>query len=182
MGRGAKLRQTMATDPTSLERLHDVLLPPAVPWWPPAPGWEWVLGGLAVAGLVAIAVLTHRWQSNRYRREALAELRCIEKRLDVATERENAVAAMAGLLKRCALSGFPRAKVAALTGPSWAEFLDRTGRSTAFSNGVARHLSEALYPSAGGVTLDESTAREVTVAVRHWIRSHRSDQSDADHS
>ena len=34
----------MTPDPTSLERLHDIVLPPPVPWWPPAPGWYWVMG------------------------------------------------------------------------------------------------------------------------------------------
>lgn len=39
----------MTLDPTSLDRLHDLVLPSSVPWWPPAPGWYGVLGLLVLA-------------------------------------------------------------------------------------------------------------------------------------
>jgi Domain of unknown function (DUF4381) len=37
------------TPATSLDRLHDIVVPPPVPWWPPAPGWCWNGAPLAAA-------------------------------------------------------------------------------------------------------------------------------------
>jgi hypothetical protein len=66
---------THAADPTSLENLFDVVVPPPVPWWPPAPGW-FVVGGV-VLGLVFWTVwrVWRRWRAAAYRRAALAEWR-----------------------------------------------------------------------------------------------------------
>ncbi len=62
------------TDPGSLERLHDIAVPPSVSWWPPAPGW-YVVGAIVFV-LLGVSVLTmiDHWRRNRYRREALKEL------------------------------------------------------------------------------------------------------------
>jgi hypothetical protein len=61
-------------DPGSLDRLHDLVAPPPVPWWPPAPAWY----ALGVVVFVLLAVLAWRvvawWLRNRYRRAGLAEL------------------------------------------------------------------------------------------------------------
>ena len=38
---------TTAADPTSLENLFGLVVPPPVPWWPPAPGW-FVVGGMVL--------------------------------------------------------------------------------------------------------------------------------------
>ena len=79
------------------------------------------------------------WQHNRYRREALAELARHESALVDPARRADALSAMAELLKRAALTAFPRGQVATLTGPAWFAFLDRTGRTAAFSAGLRRH-------------------------------------------
>ena len=77
----------MNPGPTSLDRLHDVIAPPPVPWWPPAPGWYYLFAFV----LVLLVVLTIRgiirWQHNRYRREALAEWRAIHPKLDATDTR-----------------------------------------------------------------------------------------------
>jgi hypothetical protein len=47
---------------TSLDRLHDIVQAPEVPWWPPAPGWFWLGAGLIIL-LVLIGVYALlRWQ------------------------------------------------------------------------------------------------------------------------
>ena len=62
----------MSPDPTSLDRLHDIVAPPPVPAWPPAVGWYWVIATGAVAAVYLVLLALSRWQKNRYRREALA--------------------------------------------------------------------------------------------------------------
>jgi hypothetical protein len=161
------------SDLTSLDRLHDIVPPPSASWWPPAPGWYWVLGIFLVLTFILILRSALRWQRNRYRREALAELAIHESALTEAVRRAAAISAMAELLKRAALTVFPREHVASLTGPAWFTFLDRTGRTTAFSAGSGRTLEDAAYDPRNVAALDESSARELASVVRHWLAHHR---------
>lgn len=162
----------MKPDPTSLDRLHDIVAAPPVPWWPPAPGWYGVMLLLATAILsFAIRSFIHR-QRNRYRREALAEFVHQEKFLGDPFRRAAALAALAELLKRVALTAFPREQVAALTGPAWFDFLDRTGRTAMFASDFGPILERATYDPLAATKLDEREIRETAAVVRHWIVYH----------
>jgi len=160
-------------DPTGLDRLHDIVMPPPGPWWPPAAGWYWVLGFLFGAVLVLLVLAWLRRQRNRYRREALAELARQEAALREPAARTAALAALAELLKRAALTAFPREQVAHLTGPAWFEFLDRTGRTTAFREGAGAILERAAYAPVIAAALDGPGAGELVSLVRRWLVHHR---------
>ena len=162
----------MNPDPTSLDRLHDILLPPPTPWWPPPVGWYWVLGLIAVLLLAAAVQGFTHWQRNRYRREALAELRRIARHAAPGADRAEAVATMAGLLKRAALSVWHRAEVASLSGTPWLQFLDKTSTSTAFTSGHGAILEQATWDPSSVVTLDDAGFQELTLIVRHWLQHH----------
>ena len=82
---------------------------------------------------------------------------------------------MGELLKRTALSAFPREDVASLAGVEWLEFLDRTGSTKDFSRGAGRVLGGDQY-GAGVLSEAESAALARTAAS--WIRNHQS-QEDA---
>jgi Domain of unknown function (DUF4381) len=158
----------MTTDAASLARLHDIVVPPPVPWWPPAPGWLWLLG---FAALVALALSVRGFihsQQNRYRREALAELSRLEATAKDAATHLRAIEQIAGVLKRAALTAYGRETVAALTGPDWFAFLDRTG-GTRFGAGLGAAMENALYRSAQADTVDVT---ELAGEVRKWIRNH----------
>ena len=131
-------------DPGSLDRLHDIVVPRPVPWWPPAPAW-YVLA--AIAG-VAIALAAWRigrwWFRNRYRRAALAELASLQRQ----STQPQTLPALAVLLKRTALAAYPRDRVASLTGSAWREFLDATGGMTAFTTGPGRVLEAGYAPAS----------------------------------
>lgn len=163
----------MNPDPTSLDRLHDIVVPPPVPWWPPAPGWYGVIG----IGLFVLLALALRgfliWQHSRYRREALAEWRRQESLLHDVNQRSAALAALAELVKRAALSAFPREEVAALTGPQWLAFLDRTGKTTEFSSPIGALLESVAYDSRSASALDELEVRKLAQLVQHWLEHHR---------
>ena len=154
-------------DPGSLDRLHDIAVPPPVSWWPPAPGWC-VLGGIAlvVLGSFALAGLV-RWRRDRYRREALTEL----DRITRDPLAPSSLSAVAELVKRVALAAYPRDRVASLTGDAWLAFLDATGGTDAFTRGAGRVLKEAAYrEDAPG---DPAEILNLTGVVRHWITHHR---------
>ncbi len=142
------------SDPTDLSNLRDIVVPPAVPFWPPAPGW-WVVGAAcAIAAGFAIAAAVRHWRRNAYRREALRALETADGR-DISR-----------VLKRAALAAFPREQVASLNGAAWLAFLDRTG-GTAFA-GTA--LLALTYGGAG----DRGA---VVAQARRWLLSHRSPAS-----
>jgi hypothetical protein len=159
----------VSSDPTDLARLHDIVMPAPLPLWPPAPGWLWLLGFAAVAGLVLLLRALIRFQRNRYRREALAELKRL-RGLD-AQHRPELLAGLSILLKRTALSAYPRREVAELTGPDWFRLLDRCA-NTRFSEGLGAALENSNF--TGSTTAWETSQLErLGEEVQRWIRQHR---------
>jgi len=144
-----------------LSKLRDIHLPTAVSWWPPAPGW-WALPALLLIAAGVGYVVLRRRRHRRWRDSALTELARLR---DAAPERQ--VREVSVLLRRVAISRFPRHNVAALTGEAWLAFLDRTfGDGSAFRSGVGRVLLSAPY--AGTVQNDVDTAALLALCER-WI-------------
>ena len=163
----------MIADPTSLDRLHDIVEPSRVPWGPPAPGWYYIIA-LALLGTIVLAVRALlRWQANRYRREALAEWQRLQALLADSSTRPAAIAGLAELLKRTALSVFPRREVAGLSGEQWLKFLDRTGRTNNFSAPAGQFLEAAAYDPRRAATASESEVGEAASITRDWLACHR---------
>ena len=102
----------MNTDATSLDRLHDLVLPAPLPWWPPAPGWFVLLAQLSLGVGWISWRYWKRWQANAYRREALRQLKQLQD-----------APAIALLLRRTALAVAPRPEIATKTGSAWVDWL-----------------------------------------------------------
>lgn len=162
----------MNTDAISLDRLHDIIVPASAPWWPPAPGWYWVLGLAVVLLMTALIKAFMHWQHNRYRREALAELAHQEAALANPERRPLVLLGLAELLKRTAVTAFRREGVATLTGPKWFEFLDHTARGSRFRDALGPMLEYAVYDPRTAVALDPQKIHSLVEAVRHWIQHH----------
>ena len=154
-------------DPGSLDRLHDIALPPPVSWWPPAPGWYIVGAAVLVLAGVAVWVLVARWWKNRYRRAALRELD------DIAAAPNSPIGLdrVADLVKRVALAAYPREQVASLNGEPWLEFLDASGQTDGFTCGPGRVLGGTLYSL--DLLFKHDVPDPLVTTVRHWIRHHR---------
>lgn len=132
-------------DPASLEKLHDIVVPDPVSWWPPAAGW-YILGFLAlVAAILLLVRAVLNWRNNRYRREALVELAEIRNASRDITQQPGAIARLAELLKRVALAAWPRETVAHLSGRPWIEFLNRTGQRKGLPEDSAEVLCRVAY-------------------------------------
>ena len=150
--------------PQLLDRMHDIVVPAPVSLAPQTVAW-WVLLAWAVAvGLLAGGRLLRRWQANAYRREALRLLEAI------ADDASMLPAARAGqiatLLKRTAVTAFPRHQVASLYGEAWAEFLVSSCGGDAVVAANAARFARAAYDLD---TRDD----ELLATARQWIQVHR---------
>ena len=156
------------SDPASLQNLHDIVVPAPVGWWPPAPGWYVV----AVVGAVVLVLLAYRawgrWRRNRYRGEALRELRRLR-----AAGPEADLQQLSALLKRAALSAWPRSQVAALVGCDWHRFLDESAKLDCFVPEVGEVLDRLAHAPASELSLSAAQARVALDAAERWLRQHR---------
>jgi hypothetical protein len=164
----------MNPDLTSLDRLHDIITPPPASWWPPAPGWYLVIGLAAwLAGVAAVRGL-RSWRRNCYRREAISQMRRLQS--SNTRDKGNLLRETATILKRAALSAWPRKDVASLTGPAWWawwRWLDQAGNVTVFSSGLGELLERAAYDQRSAADLDDRQLNHVFTAVRNWLSHHR---------
>lgn len=142
---------------TSLDRLHDLVLPPAVPWWPPAPGWYVVIALVFFAAAWMAIRSWKRWQSNAYRREAACELASLESSADIAE-----------LLRRTALAIAPRSVIAEKTGTAWLDWLVAQFPEP-MPDTVSTQLTSGVY---GRPAASEELSALHDYASR-WIEGHR---------
>lgn len=150
--------------PELLALMHDIVVPDPVTWLPQTPGWLIVLGWLVAVVCLAAWQVVKRWRRNRYRRDALAELRAIASGPDVDTAQ--AAQRIANVLKRTALVAYPRADVASLYGAEWARFLTESAGNDPQVADAAEELAAAAYrPGADPKSLSRPAQR--------WIRLHR---------
>jgi hypothetical protein len=150
--------------PASLQ-LRDIHLPGAAPFWPPAPGW-WVVAAMLLALLAWGGIVVRRRQRlARARRGLIDALATLQA--DFARQRTSAQLARIGvLMRRLALSRFPRERVAALTGAAWLRFLDESGGSGRFSDGPGRILASAPYQRSVPRDMDIDA---FVALVREWV-------------
>lgn len=146
----------MNEDPASLDRLNGLAMPESVPFWPPAPGWWLVLALLLLLAAVVLIKLVRNYRANAYRRAALAELEQLESTVDFV-----------GMLKRTALSAWPREDVASLGGERWLAWLGETGASPVPAE-LQPVLLDAPYSDLG-----KEAPPALREFVANWIRSHR---------
>ncbi len=159
-----------STDPASLSNLQDIVMPQAVSWWPLAPGW-YVIGALLLVFAVWATLRSlRRYRRNAYRRQALQELQALGAAGDLET-RGQALADIAELLRRVALTAYPRRRIVGLTGEAWLAFLNETGGGDAFSRGSGRLLVSGVYRTSGDYPVE--SLREVLALARGWVNDHR---------
>jgi hypothetical protein len=147
-----------------------VSLPP-VSWWPLAPGWYGLAFVVTVSALALLRQTRRRSVRDRYRHEALAELaRLRAESLPVAA----AVADRMVLLKRTALSAYPRAEVASLYGPDWWRYLDEHVDQALFAPDLGAECEALAYRDRDSDESEEATRRfeRFDHAVERWIREH----------
>jgi len=161
-----------APDPASLQNLNDIVLPEAAGWWPLAGGW-YVMFGLLLVVLAWFAYTSvKRWIDNRYRRAALYQLQLLTEDIDNADKRDYALRQLPVLLKRTALSAYPRSQLASLTGKQWHDFLNSKVSKPSFTESTTIILDKVAYSVGELNTVDPGTADKLLKACRHWLKHH----------
>ena len=159
-----------------LDQLQPLIAPPAIHWWPPAPGW----------GLLAIITPLLAWGLWRLlrklpkkrkqgrdelpldplRQAALAELAALSKPYDQPAgpwlQQLNA------LLKRLCRSHYPQSNCHTLNGRAWLAFLD--GRCPAAGLTRWMVLVEGAYRPL--CKMDDKAIDGLNQSIDIWIRKH----------
>ena len=149
---------------TGLQLPHDIIEPAPIGWWPLAPGW-WLLIGIAVIGLLALAIwFWQRWRKLAPLRQAQHELRALESQWQQQRDNRATSAALSALLKRIARCAYPADNSASLTGTAWQAFLLRTGDG-AFDNDSVQALQQ-FYQA-------EPSSPPPFAAAAAWLRAQR---------
>lgn len=138
-----------------LDSLVEPVEPTPVSMWPQT--WGWALVAAILAFLLAYA--GWRWwlgyRANAYRREALQALRTAGGDPTV----------IATIIRRTALSAYPRSAVASLNGADWLRFLDERSRGKAFSS--CPDFASAPYSG------DRQALRaDYDALAERWIKTH----------
>lgn len=154
-----------------LDQLKDIHTPDAIGLWPPAIGWYLVLIFLIAVLVLAGVMLWRRWQQNAYRRAALRECDEIEREITAGSDCRAAAIRIATLLKRTALSVFPRGEVAPLSGDAWILFLESNASETRFSIASSQLLIEASFRESPPD--NQSDVAQLLIEARQWIRKHQ---------
>ena len=150
-----------------LSQLRDIHLPAPISWWPPAPGW-WLLAMLIVAILIGLFVWVRRRQRDGWRRSALDELARLRQQYAAQpTTAHNIVSELSVLLRRVAISCFPRAEVAMLSGDKWLAFLDRNLDESLFQSELGRLL--AVAPYVPHTTITRQALHGLFTKCESWI-------------
>jgi hypothetical protein len=146
-----------------LAQLRDIHLPDAISTWPPAPGW-WIASTLLIALIIGLIYLLIKWiRRNRYRKLALLQLNKLDQ--------ENAnqyVQQLNQLLKQTALAAQPKQEIAGLCGEPWLQFLDNSGDTQLFCNGVGKILADGPYSP----TVENINTKKLNEIAQQWIKNH----------
>ncbi|MGC2166830.1 MAG: DUF4381 domain-containing protein [Gallionella sp.] len=151
-----------------LSQLRDIHLPAPVSWWPPAPGW-WLLLMIVLLAISVSWFVYRRRKLNAWRRTALDVL----KQLRVHNQSDSAsaqrvVGELSILMRRVAISRFPREAAAKLSGDAWLKFLDQSRRNgTGFQSSAGELLVVAPY--AQEMKISTAEINQLFELCEHWI-------------
>jgi len=160
-------------DPTSLQNLNNIVLPEAIGWWPLAVGWYFLFGLLLIMLTWFAYASIRRWSNNRYRRAALQQLQLLADDIQTTGKRDASLRQIPVLLKRTALSVYPRAQLASLTGKDWHDFLNSKVSKPSFPEPTANLLDEISYSVGDLSKVDAQAADDLLRASHHWLKHHR---------
>lgn len=146
----------------------DLIEPDPVTFSFDAPGWKFLFLSLLLISLFLAYKKWLQFQQNRYRREALKQLRILEDHK--GQENVQMVNDVMRLLKYTALRVFSRKEVAALHGGEWLAFLDSTCDKSNFTD-LEQFILGEVYKKPSS-DLDENKLQALLKESKIWIKGH----------
>ena len=92
------------------------------------------------------------------------ELSAIKQYYETHRDDQWLIQRLSVMVRRYALASFPRTEVAGLAGMAWLQFLDRSGRTNQFTDGIGHLLSSGPYQQQA------VSAAELVPLVEQWIK------------
>ena len=146
-------------------QIRDIHLPDGSLWWPPAPGW-WFLLVMLVA-LIALAPWLYRLIRHRsLKKQATTELGQIKKRFEENGDQRRLLADLSSLLRRSLMAYEGRRHTASVTGEAWVRRLTELVGEPCFSEEQKRLLSHGQY--ARDIQIDHDDMLE---SCQRWIKA-----------
>ncbi len=153
-------------NPDLLSQLRDIHAAPAVPWWPPAPGW-WVLALLMLVFLVLVGRrILARYKAHQRRKQMLAWIDHLNVSVDPQRDPQAYLSTLNRIFKLVALRAFPDQRCAALAGQDWADFLTGKMKTSKTSDSIKVLASGPYHPAP---QFDPQLMSELT---RRWIKQY----------
>ena len=149
-----------------LRDIHDL---DAIPWWPLAPGWWWIIGTIALVLLLAGIRYWLRYSGIMpgWRGDARRQLRNLKRALRRGEPREVA-GGLSILMRRIAIARSGRDQAAGLAGEDWLAWLEQDDRSGFKWSKGAAVLVEAPYMPPELEVNHKDVARLINAAMR-WV-------------
>ena len=168
-----------SSDPASLQNLNDIVLPAVVSWWPLATGWYFLLSLFGIVIMWLAYRSRQRWIAAQYRRTALHELQLLEVGIQSEANRDRSLRQIPILLKRTALSAYPRNEVASLSGAPWFEFLNSKVTEPLFTGTTVTCLDSINYSNGDLSSVDNQAVSVLLDVSRRWVKNHVVDSRDS---
>lgn len=129
-----------------LQQLQDIYQPDSVSWWPLAPGWWLLIGGVLIISVILVRLYLRK---TALRRAAFKKLHEIEQQYEQFGSLNQLTMSLNQFMRRVILSRvqyYPEFE-AGINGEAWLLFLDKTmySQHVDFSQGVGRVLIELPY-------------------------------------
>ncbi len=159
-----------------LATLKDIHLPEAISIWPPALGWWLVCAALLLTLVLGLYYGLKSYRKQAYRRAALKALVQLEQgtmQPGYSLLKDRSLeSSLVHLLKRTALTAYPRSDIARLIGKEWLCFMDNKAGMNAFNTELGQRLLDSRFAQQPE-TLDAATASWLLQTTKEWIKKHQ---------
>lgn len=150
-----------------LRDITELTIPPAIPLYPVAIGWQLLALLLGVFVIFKLWRFALKWRKDGYRRDASALLIQLPSSPDALAQQ------LLFILKLTALQAYPRTKVARLSGDELLTFLETESPGSGFATSRGKLLVDLAHQSKGSTTSDATELAAITDMTKQWITNHK---------
>lgn len=154
---------------SSLDLLRDVHVPPALGWWPVAPGWYILIILILIAITISLTLFIRYYQQGRFKRQSLRLLARYHQQYTHDANPHQTCAQISELLKQAALIYYPRQHVAGLQGDAWLNFLNAHAKNIDF-NCVRTLLLERPFQNNHQIIPYTDDLEPLFECTKSWIK------------